>query len=368
MRLAIAVCATDKYAYAMRTQARRVQAAIGQIPEGAIIIVGDKSGKLKDVAEIYKRILPEKWRTNVHLIAEQLADNHENYKEAAQFLIAKMRETAFTKARELDAEFCLSMDSDVLPPSNAIRCMFDALAFDRGYYSVASCTYVSQSGGGFLGGHGSPQKQILPDFTEDERQVPEPIVKELKNLRDFLAKPIKCEEFTDEKRAELDSKAKRLQELEKDLDKYPPKGNVFAMNAIEWRRRGWLDQAYPAIGEGAILPTDWCGFGMTMMNREALSCAHFDSYGLGGTEDLHVVWTRWHQRHVRICVLTHCPCGHVIREKDKTGKPTGKYIQCEPYFETDPRYLGHLRVRRVPFLDFSLDSQLHLPDAPKSSP
>jgi len=56
--------------------------------------------------------------------------------------------------------------------------------------------------------------------------------------------------------------------VDKRIEKYPPKSNVFVANGKKWRRRGWFDFAYPAIGKGAIVPSDWCGFGATMMNKK----------------------------------------------------------------------------------------------------
>ena len=351
MSIAVTIAATKDYTYACGIQARRVQAATRHIPEGHIILVGDKSKELRAICELYKSIMPKqgdkKWE--VHLLAyEGMEDNHVNYLEAAQLRIGALRQAAFTKARELGVDRCLSLDSDVLPPAHAVRCMEQMLEFDNGYYAISTCTYPSQGGGGFLGGRGTPQRQIQQDWYEDERDIPQAARDELKTLRDEMTEFSKIKEPTAENRKAFEAKAQKLGELEKSLEKYPPKGNVWQMNALHWRPRGWLDNAYPAIGRGAVLPSDWCGFGCTMMNSEALAFAQFDGYDGKGTEDLYVVWNRWHQRGLRICVIPHCLCDHVIRDKHAPGK----FIQVQPYHETDGECIGHLRLRYRPFYNF----------------
>ena len=34
----------------------------------------------------------------------------------------------------------------------------------------------------------------------------------------------------------------------------------------------------PGHWRGSVVPTDWCGFGCTLMNKRALTAAHFDGY------------------------------------------------------------------------------------------
>jgi hypothetical protein len=79
------------------------------------------------------------------------------------------------------------------------------------------------------------------------------------------------------------------------LCKCKPLGNVFFCNSKKFRRRGWMDAAYPGLGIGAVVPSDWCGFGCTPMSKRALSLAQFDGYDGSGTEDLYMVWKRWHR-------------------------------------------------------------------------
>jgi len=54
-------------------------------------------------------------------------DGHRNYKEAAQLTIAQMRTVGFSKARELNVDYCFSLDSDILPAINGIQCALDIL-------------------------------------------------------------------------------------------------------------------------------------------------------------------------------------------------------------------------------------------------
>ena len=59
-RLVITICATEGYDYAMRTQARSVQANIqsAKHPPGVILLVGSKS-VLLPVQQLYQSLLPD---------------------------------------------------------------------------------------------------------------------------------------------------------------------------------------------------------------------------------------------------------------------------------------------------------------------
>lgn len=107
-----------------------------------------------------------------------------------------------------------------------------------------------------------------------------------------------------------------------------------------------MQAAYPEIGIGAVVPTDWCGFGCTLMNKHALSLAQFDGYDGGGTEDLYIVWKRWYRNGLKINVIPHSPCDHVIRDRKKKGK----FILCQAYHESkDAETVGHLRMEFRPW-------------------
>lgn len=330
--IAITVCATKSYCYAAFAQARRVQAAIAHLAEGVVILVGDASNEFERMIETWKQVLPQGWSVEAIKIAG--LEEHVNYKPNAQLVIAQMRTAAFTRARQLRVTQCWSLDSEVLPQEDALVCMQDMLHFARSYYSVATCPYPSQGGSGlFLGGRGTPQRPICPDVYEDERTLPEELVKDLQEHRSI---PPGGEGWMERER-----------ELRKRVDQCPPLGTVWALNDRRYRMRGWMNYAYPGIGRGSVVPSDWCGFGCTLMNQHALALAQFDGYGGEGTEDLYIVWKRWFRAGLRICVITHSPADHVVRKKNADGT---KLIQLQQtYHEWFGEYVGHLRIEDRPW-------------------
>lgn len=348
--LAITICATRSYAYALLAQARRVVANL--VDPTQVILVGDDSDEIKRAKSFYEEILPT--GSNVTLVTGNFEDGHKNYKNAAQLTIAQMRSVAFDRARKLNVDLCWSLDSDVLPPRNALLCSRQMLAFDDGYYSISTCPYPSQGGGDFLGGRGTPEHPILPDFYDDERAVPAILRKRMKDhsatLKSISSLPVSPDKKTQLQKWHADREA-----IAEEVKKCSPTGNVFAMNAKKYRRRGWMSAAYPGIGQGAVLPSDWCGFGCTLMNKRALALAQFDGYDGAGTEDLYIVWKRWHPSGLRICVIPHAPCDHVIRDQRAAGPDSAspkktKYILCRAFHEQrDPECVGHLRIEHRPW-------------------
>lgn len=339
-KLAVVVCATQHYTYAMEAQARRVAANITLSStrgfEVAVILVGDYSRELHAIERAYEALLPSATVKRVSL--DIPTDEHENYKVDAQRLIARMRETAHAHARAWGADYCWSLDSDVLPPHNALRCMLDMLAFDGGYYDVSTCPYPNTA---FLGGFGTYQNRIAEDFLPHERKLPD----DLKSRVDLEATERKALNAppTEEQLKRWEATAKLVKEC-------PPDGNIWEVTAKHgWRRRGWLDNAYPAIGQGAVVPSDWCGFGCTLMSKEALALATFEGYDGRGTEDLFVCWERWHPAGIRINVIPHCPCDHVIWGKKKKDGKADEYTHHIAYHEREGECRGHLRVRTMPW-------------------
>ena len=339
LNLAVTVCATKSYTYAMRAQAHKVVANIfaADIPTGVVVLSGDSSPELADVAQLYRQLLPAGWTTQL-LVNPGVDEGGQNYKEKAQLLIARLRTTAFSYCRKIKAARTWSLDSDVLPPSNALRCMLSMLDFDNGYYSISTCPYMNK---GFLGGFGSPKHHIAEDFTVEERVVPAELKAELaSNDAELKALQAAKAPITEEHRKKWEATRKKVKEC-------PPDGTIWQVIAKHgWRRRGWLDKAYPAIGLGAVVPIDWCGFGCTLLNAEALALADFSGYEGKGTEDLYVCWHRWHPAGLRLNVLTHCPCDHVIWEKKKGGD-AAKYVHHVVYHEAEGEHRGHLRARQV---------------------
>lgn len=340
MKLTIYTTATSGgYERALETQARRVVSSLSlekriNKEQLLILIVTDKEEVVKDAYDTYTRGLP---KSTVKIIADKrFAKEGDNYGQSSQLLIAQMRTAATKEAIAWDSDVCLSLDGDVLPPHNAIRCMLDMLEFDNGYYSVSFCPYPSHGGGAFLGGRGTLEKQILPDFFEDEKNIPAKLLKE----RNTLAQKAKAAKNFDE------NLVKKLQTIEKEIEKIPPNMNIFAANAKQWRRRGWFDAAYPAIGKGAVVPVDWTGFGCTMMNREALALCDWSGYAGHGTEDLYINYHRWAANNIRMCCIPHCPCDHVVRNPDPK-KYLGEYVHITSSHDTSEEYVGHLRQRPV---------------------
>ena len=340
MKLAIYTCATKNYAYAVRCQAKRVQAMVSACARRftlKVIIVGDGCETNKLAAQDYEALLPG---AEVVLIEkEEFKEDSENYSNNAQLLISQMRTIATSEARAWGADYCLSLDSDVLPPSNALRCMLDMLSFDDDYYSIAACPYPSQGGGSFLCGRGTPARPILPCFYDDEKEIPQSLL----DRRDGLMEKIRArKEKGPTKKMEAD-----LKEIEKKIEQMPPKANVFSLNGERWRRRGWFDNAYPAIGKGSVVPSDWCGFGCTLINKEALALCDWSGYLGYGTEDLYIVWKKWYPAGLRIAAIPHAPCDHVIRDR----KTPGKYIHLITGHETEGECVGHLRQEAVPWIE-----------------
>jgi hypothetical protein len=332
MKIAIYTAATAGYTHALAAQARRVTHAVRLDTrpwEATMLMVTDDQEACAEAAMIY-----EQAGISVEFIAPRRKGG-ENYKTDAQLLIAECRQLAATRAMALGADRCWSLDSDVLPPVNSLRAMEDMLGFDGGWYGVSFCPYPSQGGGAFLGGHGTPQNPILPDFGEDEKDVPKEIIDRRKAVKKALKNAEDKQPLIDE-----------LHEIEKKIREIPPRMNVFAANGTKWRKRGWFDFAYPAIGRGAVVPVEWIGFGCTLMGREALALCDFAGYDGKGTEDLYICFRRWHPAGIRIACIPHCPCDHVIRDKDNPGR----HLHVATGHADDPEHSGHLRQWRLPWL------------------
>lgn len=342
MKLSITICATASYCYAMRSLARRVQAnltAAEWTTPGLIIISGDESKQVKGSVKFWTDTF-EGWQVK-HIAAASERVDEPNYKGTAQLIIATLRTAAFSAARAWGADYCWSLDSDTLPPANSLRCMLDMLNFDRGYYKVSTCPYPNEA---FLGGRGTPFRHIAEDFDENERTLPDDLKAEIAAL--------KKEASESKENRPSDEWLARKKAVDERVRECPPTGNIFKVIAEHgWRRRGWLEHAYPAIGAGAVVPSDWCGFGCTLMSKEALALADFDGYRGDGTEDLFVVWHRWFPAGLRINVIPHCPCDHVIWGKKKGGD-VKEYTLIRAFHETQGECVGHLRTEKVPWVEF----------------
>lgn len=352
IKLGIYTVSTLKHSYALKAQARALQSACiyAKIKKPTIVVVCSSEDFFDEIEIEYKNLLP---KADVRIIKRKEfydCENRVNYKNEVQLMIAQMRTLATRELLALGCNRILSMDSDVLPKFNSIRCMLDMLSFDNGFYDVAQCPYPSQGGGAFLGGRGTKQRQILEDFTEKELNVPKELKEKLKNERKNLKAYLKDlnernVEVNEKDNKKLEQKHKKIKELEEELKKCPPKSNVFTLNGKKWRKRGWFDYAYPAIGKGSVVPVDWVGFGCTMMSEKAASLCDFTGYIGAGTEDLYIIWNRWNQNNIKIANIAHCPSDHIIRDREVEGN----LIHIFTYHEETGEFEGHLRQERRPW-------------------
>lgn len=336
MKISTVIVATKSYLDPLEVCLRRVKTAIDHVKENfdhKLFIVTDKKS-YSDVEAMAKCF------NNYEVIKIDMEESGEHYKKDRQILIASLQSTGFDAARQWGCDFLWSVEADVLVPYNALSTSLQMLEFDDGYYDVSFVTYPSQGGGSFLGGHGDYQHPIAEDYLPSELEMPwwlELLLNKCESRLDddSLSDEIRSNEF------------KRLQRVRERIKKCPPKGNVFELNAKQWRRRGWLNNSHVGIGRGAVIETDWTGLGCTLMSKKAASLAHFDGYDGGGTQDLYLNWNRWHPAGLNFCCITHTVCDHVVRD-DAEG-----FVTLKSYHEPSGETKGHLRFRKTPFHKFN---------------
>ena len=336
-KLAIITVATKGYQYALKAHARAIKqnVMLAGIESGHFIIATDLE-PIPGILAHYKALLGDGWQ--IHHLPLPVSDDCERYKVDAQLLIATLFNAAFDKARELDAGKVWTVEADVIPNPNNLACMLDMLRFDNGYYGVAFVPYVSSGGGGIMGGRGTPQNHILPNVYEDEFNIPAE-----------LAARMKAHEAARDA-AKIDGKdgeawIAEATKLNEEIKACPPKGNVFALNATKWRKRGWLDYAAPAIGKGAALESDWQPMGNNVFSRKAFTLLDFSGYEGKGTQDLYSGFLRLAPHGIKFCVIPHCTSNHVVKRKDGTGNIIYKMLYL--YHETQGDCIGHLRQREI---------------------
>lgn len=336
--LAIATYATKSYFYAWPQFLRRIAAAAGHHAEAHFILATDQSEEAKQAIEAARHELPEGWRIQaVQLPLDDGGAEGKDYQVEAQMRIAALQGAAFAAARKIRATALWSVEADNLVPADALRVAEWTLQMPQAdgsnFYDVAAVTYPN---GLFLGGNGTPQHPIAEDFNEKERKLPPRLVRALEVCRERLKT-----EPTSEK------EGKRLGRLHERVKRCPPDGNVFEVSGKHgWRRRGWMDYAYPGIGRGAIVPSDWCGLGCTLMSAKALALAEFSGYDGRGTQDLFLCWHRWHPAGLRIACIPHTAADHVKRKGKDASADAPEYTHYRAYHETEGEYRGHLRVRQ----------------------
>ena len=337
--IAIATYATKKYFYCWQSVLRHITAAASHHQEAHFILATDTSKEAKEALEVARHELPEGWKVASINIDVNDAEG-EKYKEQSQMLIAALQGAAFSLARKIRATSLWSVESDMLVSAESLRVAEWVLQMPQAdgspYYDVAAITYPN---GLFLGGFGTPQSHINEDFTLEERKVPERLKRAIKacesRLREHKDKDL------------LEKEGKRMARLRDRVKRCPPDGNIWEIISKHgWRRRGWMDFAYPAIGRGSIVPSDWCGLGCTLLSQKALSLATFAGYEGRGTQDLFLCWHKWHPSGIRIACVPHTTCDHVKRKSSKDSENSPDIIHYRAYHETEKEYSGHLRVRQ----------------------
>jgi len=341
--IAIATYATKKYFYCWQSVLRNITAAAAHHQEAHFILATDTSKEAKEALEIARHELPEGWK--IASINIDLDDSKgEKYKEQSQMLIAALQGAAFSLARKIRATSLWSVESDMLVSAESLRVAEWTLQMPQAdgspYYDVAAVTYPN---GMFLGGFGTPQHPINEDFTMEERKVPERLKKAIAACESRL------KECKDKDVAEKE--IKRMGRLREKIKACPPDGNIWEVTSKHgWRRRGWMDFAYPAIGRGSIVPSDWCGLGCTLLSQKALSLATFEGYDGKGTQDLFLCWHKWYPAGLRIACIPHAVCDHVKRKSKDAPENVPDIIHYRAYHETDKEYRGHLRQQQQPWM------------------
>lgn len=352
--IAITVSATKGYLHAWPQCVRAIAAAAAHHDEAHFIFSTDESKEAEAAAELAKRELPEGWKVSV--LRHPFKEDPKDYKEEAQLRIATLQGSGFALARKIRSEQCWSVESDTIPPAHSLKVLEWALSMPqadgRPYYDIAAATYPN---GLFLGGFGSPQHAIAEDFLPHERKLTprlkvclEACEERMKSLG--RGSKVESREEAEKLKKTSEKEGKRMGRLRERMKKCPPLGNVFEMNAKGWRRRGWMEHAYPGIGLGAIVPSDWCGLGCTLLSRAALAHANFTGYEGHGTQDLYLCWHRWHPAGLRIACVPHVACDHIKRRRPEDKEAPSEIIHYRAYHEAEGECRGHLRQRAQPFV------------------
>lgn len=335
--LAITTYCTKSYTYALEAQIPLcIQALqIAKIKNAVFIMAGDKSDKVKDVFSIYSDALKRMGIASVLLSLDVVCNENANHQKGSNLVIANLQHAAWQEARLQGASMCWSLESDILPQPKALRALIDTINFDGGWYDVAMAAYPNSE---FLGGRGTPKNWILPTVYPDEKLISEELQKRID------AKEVRSKELIEAKEQPTDEDKEEWTEIDKLVKESPPKANTNALNGERWRQRGWLSSAYPGIGMGAILPTDWVGLGCTLFSEKALQLANFTGYDGGGTQDLWLTWKAWQPAGLRMAVVPHVLCDHVKLRRD-TKEGTTKLEVLHAEHEIWSEYHGHLRTK-----------------------
>ena len=366
--ITVVTAATKGYLHVWGAFLSSLSSAVSHHEKGLFIFATDSSKESADAEKEAQKYLPPDWKI-VRLVVLPDGKDDKNYDVPAQMRIARLQGAAFHFARVKEkADMVWSVESDVLVTPNSLRVLEWALQMPQEdgtpYYDVVAGTYPN---GLFLGGFGTPQNPIAEDFLPHERKL-KPRLKacfeacEARLKGEYVPyqvtgkacrKIIKWRKREDKKgvtdlgliEEAREREAQRMGRLRELIKKSPPDGNIWEVTAKHgWRRRGWMDFAYPAIGKGAVVPSDWCGLGCTLMSKRALALADFYGYEGKGTQDLFLCWHRWYPAGIRIACVPHVACDHVKQEKDEKGNTVIAHYNA--YHEIDGEMRGHLRVRK----------------------
>lgn len=323
MKIVVFTAATKNYAYALRESMLSVKRALAHT-EYTHIVATDRSGVAQEIIKTTK--------IDAQILELDCDDSQEKYKNKSQLIISRLQEACLDEARGMGADICWSVESDILVHQSSFASLKWVLDCPEPTYDIAAATYFN---GAFLCGRGTPVRQICEDFAESERKIPEELANKLKEKQKEIDSQGAKKELVDE-----------VAKLHKEIGLCPPIGNVFELNAKGWRRRGWLENAYPGAAVlGAVLPTDWCGLGCTLLSRKALLRSNFDGYDGAGTQDLHLVWNKWNPSGLRIGCNISVPAIHVKKED-------AQHVAWVPFFssaENERESFGHLRVSKRNF-------------------
>jgi hypothetical protein len=143
--IAIATYATKNYCYALGVVAQRIAQNIRdakQIGRCFFVMASDDSEEAGVGYAHFEKALSAVGCETYRAIISGCDDDHKDkaYKDEAQRLIARLQTSAWDFARSKNPELLWSVESDVIPPENALRVLMDTLSFDSGYYDIAMVT------------------------------------------------------------------------------------------------------------------------------------------------------------------------------------------------------------------------------------
>lgn len=338
MKTIVTSYATKHYSYALEHVIKRAMPIIAECE--VLIITTDDSKELANKCKKIQKLIGNK----CEFITEVAISEIDNLKADTEssIRVARLQNVAWNIGRKFDPDYCLSIESDILVPHNALKVLQQVLEFDDNYYDVGMITYPNMT---FLGGRGTPQQWILPSVYPEEKKLDNALKKRFEKQQQII------KSLVETGKTPTAMQKKIWQKQMADIQAAPASGNIWQLNAnYGWKKRGWLEYAYPAIGKGAILPTDWVGLGCTLMSKKAFQLATFEGYEGQGSQDLFLCWKKWYPNGIKMAVVPHVLCHHIKHKRDAKGnKLINEFELYEAYHETSEPAVGHLRVRIQPW-------------------